>query len=87
MNSKIVFPAEWATQSAVLMAWPHQNSDWAYMLDEVRACFSNIIKTIAQYEDVILLVSDKSTELVRYTTSIQPVFLLSKRKRECRQLQ
>lgn len=63
MNSKIVFPAEWATQSAVLMAWPHQNSDWAYMLDEVRACFSNIIKTIAQYEDVILLVSDKSTEL------------------------
>lgn len=57
--NKIVFPAEWGLQSAVLLAWPHSKTDWSYMLEEVQACFSEIITAISRFEDVILLVNDE----------------------------
>jgi len=56
--NKIVFPAEWAPQSAVMLAWPHKGTDWADMLEEVQSCFSEIIETIARFQDVWLLVND-----------------------------
>ena len=59
--SKRVFPAEWAPQSSVLLAWPHAETDWAHMLHEVQACFHEIVSTIARFEDVILLVPDTAT--------------------------
>lgn len=59
--SKRVFPAEWAPQSAVLLAWPHPETDWAHMLPEVQACFQEIVSTIARFEEVILLVPDAAT--------------------------
>ncbi|ASB49245.1 agmatine deiminase family protein [Alkalitalea saponilacus] len=55
------FPAEWAPQSAILMAWPHKNTDWDYMLEEVQVCFSEIIKSILPFEKVLLLVPDEPT--------------------------
>lgn len=54
----IVLPAEWAPQSAVIMAWPHENSDWAYILEEVQSCFREIIAAIARFEKVVLIVPD-----------------------------
>jgi agmatine/peptidylarginine deiminase len=59
--SQRVFPAEWAPQSAVLLAWPHPETDWAHMLHEVQACFQEIVSTIARFEEVILLVPDEVT--------------------------
>ena len=36
MNTPVLrFPAEWAPQSAVLIAWPHAGTDWAQRLGEV----------------------------------------------------
>ena len=57
MNN-VVLPAEWAPQSAVLMAWPHENSDWAYILEEVQSCFREIIAAITRFEKVVLIVPD-----------------------------
>jgi agmatine/peptidylarginine deiminase len=56
--SKIVLPAEWAPQSAVMLAWPHSDTDWADMLHEVKDCFSEIIHAISRHQDVLLLVHD-----------------------------
>ena len=54
------FPPEWAKQDAILMAYPHKDTDWAYMLDEVQLCFSEIINTITGFnQTVILLVPDE----------------------------
>ena len=47
-NTKITFPAEWEKQDAIMLSWPHQNTDWAYMLNEVKACFKNIAKAIVE---------------------------------------
>jgi agmatine/peptidylarginine deiminase len=58
--TSVSFLPEWAPQSAVLLAWPHEETDWADMLAEVHACFSEIIRTISQYERVLLLVPDES---------------------------
>lgn len=52
------FLPEWAPQSAVMLAWPHAQTDWHEMLEEVQTCFADIVQTIARFEDVLLLVND-----------------------------
>jgi len=47
-------PAEWEIQDGVLMAWPHEGTDWAYMLDDVRPVFTDIIRNITRFERVLL---------------------------------
>ena len=49
------FIAEWEPQSAVMIAWPHKETDWAYMLDEVEECYRNVARAIMQYENLIIL--------------------------------
>ncbi|MGP1450929.1 MAG: agmatine deiminase family protein [Wolinella sp.] len=49
-------PAEWEIQSAIMMAMPHEESDWYPYLGEARATFREIIEQITRYERCILLV-------------------------------
>lgn len=51
-------PAEWEDHSAILMAWPNPDTDWADMLDEVRACYTEIITRILKHEDLILIIPE-----------------------------
>lgn len=39
-------PAEWENYDAVLMAWPHRETDWAYMLDSVQDTVVRIISEL-----------------------------------------
>ncbi|NTV48180.1 MAG: agmatine deiminase family protein [Geobacteraceae bacterium] len=52
MNPRL--PAEWEIQDGVLMAWPHEGTDWAYMLEDVRPVFIDIIRNISRFERVLL---------------------------------
>lgn len=52
MNPRL--PAEWEIQDGVLLAWPHKNTDWAPVLDEVQPVFAEIIGQIARFERVLL---------------------------------
>lgn len=53
-------PAEWEPQDAILMAWPHEATDWAYCLNDVEATYGHLIAAITQYQYAIVLVpSDK----------------------------
>lgn len=51
-------PAEWESHGAVLISWPHGETDWAYMLEDVIECFTNIVKAIVAYEKVIIVAPD-----------------------------
>jgi len=51
-------PAEWEIQDGVLMSWPHEGTDWAYMLDDVRPVFVDIIRQITRFERVLLTAPD-----------------------------
>lgn len=48
-------PAECENHDCVLLAWPHEETDWAYMLDEARECFANIVRAISARECVLLV--------------------------------
>ena len=51
-------PAEWEEQSAILIAWPHEHTDWNYMLDEVESCYASIAEAITKDEDLIIVTPD-----------------------------
>lgn len=55
---KLRLPAEWEPQDAVMIAWPHELTDWNYMLDEVRSCYVNIAKAIAKHSRLIIVAPD-----------------------------
>lgn len=57
---KLRLPAEWEPQDAVLLAWPHELTDWEYMLDEVKACYVNIAKAIVKHARLIVVAPDCS---------------------------
>ncbi len=50
-------PAEWERQDAVMMAWPHPDTDWAYMLEEVKLCFHNIAKAIVNNGEMLIIIT------------------------------
>lgn len=53
-------PAEWAPQSAVQLTFPHQDTDWAPVLDAVLPCFVSIAAAIARFEPVLIVCRDKA---------------------------
>lgn len=68
MTDKSLFlPAEWQKQSGVQLTWPHENTDWAYMLNEVEACFINIAREIAARE-LLLIVTPHVEKLSKLLT-------------------
>lgn len=54
-NKNTFLPAEWQEQSAIQLTWPHQNTDWAYMLNEVTDCFKNLANEIATRQPLIIV--------------------------------
>ena len=62
--SKIFFPPEWYSQSAIQLTWPHGESDWSYMIEEVTACFVNIASEIMKRQKLIIVCHN--SEAVKY---------------------
>lgn len=52
------FPAEWEPQGAVLLAWPHAATDWAYMLPEVESCYIELVAAVTRHAPTIVIAPD-----------------------------
>ena len=52
-------PAEWYPQSAIQLTWPHEETDWASMLEEVTACFVAIAREVVKHEKLIIVCPDE----------------------------
>ncbi len=61
MSSNIILPAEWHPQKAVQLTWPHEQSDWNYLLSEVEECFVQIATEIAKRQQLIVVCQNKQT--------------------------
>lgn len=48
-------PAEWETQSATLLAWPADDSDWHHSLEAIRDEYRALIEAILAFQPVVLL--------------------------------
>ena len=55
MEKTYYLPAEWHKQSYIQLTWPHADTDWAYMLDEVEACFVRLATEIASRQPLLLV--------------------------------
>ncbi|MFE0499442.1 agmatine/peptidylarginine deiminase [Lysobacter soli] len=56
------FPAEWEPQSAVLIAWPNADTDWADRLGEVEETYIALVAAITRFQDAIVCVADEDVE-------------------------
>jgi agmatine/peptidylarginine deiminase len=60
MKQKIVFPGEWHPQSAIQLTWPHEQTDWAPILDEATACFVAIAREVAKRQKLLIVCADEA---------------------------
>ena len=57
------FAAEWDCQDGILISWPHAGTDWAYMLDEVTACYVQLAKAVLQDDERLVIVAPDADEV------------------------
>lgn len=62
MSDPYRFPAEWETQSAILLAWPHPDTDWAPRLGEVEEAYITLVAAITRFQPVVMCVADDDLE-------------------------
>lgn len=53
-------PAEWEPVGGVLLAWPHADTDWNYMLESVRSCYDGLIRAVARHAVAVVIAPDTS---------------------------
>ena len=51
-------PPEWAHQYAVVLTWPHKNTDWKPILNEVEPLYLQLAKEILKKENLIVSCGD-----------------------------
>jgi agmatine deiminase len=55
---KIRLPAEWEKQDGVLIAWPHEGTDWRTHLNQVEPVFAEIVAQISHREIALVAAAD-----------------------------
>ncbi|WP_418895429.1 agmatine deiminase family protein [Limibacterium fermenti] len=70
MYNRIYFPPEWYPQSGIQLTWPHEETDWADMLEEVTECYVALSKEILKREK-LLVVCRKKEQVTRYFTKME----------------
>ncbi len=51
-------PAEWYEQDGVILAWPHENTEWGSILDTIEPVYLALCQEITQREKLVLVVRD-----------------------------
>ena len=62
MQDIVRFPAEWEPQAAILIAWPHADTDWAQRLAEVEETYIALVAAIVRFQRVVICVADDDIE-------------------------
>ena len=56
-------PAEWEQQRAIMLIWPHEDTDWCPYLEEITEVYLQMAKAITRHEK--LLIAARDTERVQ----------------------
>ena len=59
-QSGFSMPAEWERHEATWIAWPHNASDWPGRFQPVPWVYADIVRHLAQAEDVHVLVEGEA---------------------------
>lgn len=60
LSDDITMPAEWDKQSMVQLTWPHKDTDWKPILEDITNTYVEIAKEIAMREQLIIVAPDTS---------------------------
>lgn len=63
MTDAFRLPAEWEPQSAILIAWPHAETDWAERLGEVEETYVALVQAITRFQTVVICVADDDLQI------------------------
>ncbi len=55
---QLYMPAEWHRLQMVQLTWPHEGTDWNYMLPEVERCYIELAKAISQRLQLLVVAPD-----------------------------
>lgn len=58
-------PAEWEPQDAVMLTWPHKNTAWNWILDEVIGLYEALATVISDYADVVIAAPENELDVIR----------------------
>lgn len=75
MEKTYYLPAEWHKQSYIQLTWPHADTDWAYMLDEVETCFVRLATEIASRQPLLLVAPEFPVALADFPYRDQITFV------------
>jgi agmatine deiminase len=82
MSKPVNLLAEWATQDAILLAWPHAQSDWLPFLARIEQVYCELVFHITRFEHVVLLCNTRELEnaiherLIACNVNLQRVHML-----------
>jgi agmatine deiminase len=54
--------AEWEPQDAVLLTWPHKNTDWDWILEDVTQLYEALATVICDYADLVIAAPEEELE-------------------------
>ena len=63
MQTGYTLPPEWATQDAVMLTWPHTQTDWQQNLSAVETVFFQLAETILRYQALVIICHEPALEL------------------------
>ena len=55
MTNNYTLPAEWYPTDGILLSWPHKNTDWAYILDQIEQCYIDLVRAILPYAPILII--------------------------------
>jgi agmatine/peptidylarginine deiminase len=53
-------PAEWEPQAAVMLTWPHAETDWAEQLDAVEALYRRLAELVTREQGLLIVCRDEA---------------------------
>lgn len=70
--TKIYLPPEWESQDAVLVTWPHMQSDWQHDIEQVSEVYYNFVTELSKHTRVIIIASDaeQQTQVAKKLTDL-----------------
>jgi agmatine/peptidylarginine deiminase len=62
MSHAFRLPAEWEPQAGVLLAWPHEQTDWTERLAEVESSLAALAAALTRFEHALICVADVAVQ-------------------------
>jgi len=69
---KKYLPSEWHEQKAVLLTWPHKDTDWAPYLNDITDMEMEIARNVTYHEDLIIATPDREAVKILLDTWLSP---------------